>query len=200
MIPLGVLASARVAASGGSDPAVTLRRVQVVRNDQTTTTFAAGADIGADTAARVLVIAVTQRTQTNAPDLTVGGSAATLLASVGTWHYFTFAYPTGATLPSVVATWPSHVLYERAIVVWTSIGTPTAGASAATSGATVTASSGDYTVGAALGTETSSNMTTSTETAISNAGWYARGGVAAGAGSWSMSASHQYTSALVLTY
>jgi len=199
VIPLGVLASARVAAEGGSDPAVTLRIVTIHRL-LGTTTFPGGADIGADAAARVLVIAVTQRAQTAAPTLTVGGASATLLASVGTWHYFTFAYPTGATLPSVVATWPSDVKYERSMVVWTSIGTPTAGASVATSGATVTASASDYTIGAALGTSTSSNMTTSTQTVTSNAGWYARGGVAAGAGQWSMSASHQYTSALVLTY
>lgn len=197
-IPLGIMGSARHAAGGGDSlSSVTYRSAQWSRSNALTSTFTSGASLGADDAARHLVVAVTQRSQTAAPTgVTAGGTAMTLLASVGSFHYYAMAYPTG-TLPQVVATWPAFVQWERALFTWSTIGAPVAGSSTSTAGANVTTTTGQFAIGARIYTGTPAGNLPTTALGETNGGWSTSGGGTSDAGSWNLSG--QNVSVLALT-
>lgn len=107
-------------ASGSSGLAVSHMYAYSNRALATTYTITGGAAVGAAAADRHLIICVRVRTLSTAPtSVTVGGSAATFLWTYATeYHFYSFALPTGTTLPDVVATWAAAAGWERALGVW----------------------------------------------------------------------------------
>ena len=126
MIPLGVLASARVAPSGGGGPSAGYLTSATTGTGTTTRTYA-GLDFG--TAAGDRTIIVVAHSRSRAPtSATIGGGAASLVASFADAFahvaIFTAAVPT-STSGTVTVTHASGNPEASIIGVWAAYGTLT---------------------------------------------------------------------------